>query len=375
MTSTISRLLLVLVNCAAAFCCPLATAASVEQDTLAKIERLRAVTTGSGAKPVGDYNKQMDEAWKFFDQNKKQVLPILARELDAEIKKAKPSDLVLLDIGSYLSLQEDVSYRATAKRALFALNPSAEIVQWNFQQLFNFTYAFADDPDPKTLQLFDKIFLPANQSVFVPQHAMTLDGTLICVFLYGKYGAESEDHLRRLLADSILRNRVIEILVWIGSPASLPDVKAAIVAPHDYDTFVRVTAFMMAVGGPEGRATMLAIGPTEPDAKAKKYYGEIAQKIKESSFDTASLPLSRLPGYKKLSDEEVRVRLQAMYKNYGKDEETHPMAIVNSGLPKAYLIEVLTKIRSRMLYRLSNEALDDVQITNALINALRYRAK
>lgn len=359
---------------ALASCIAPAAAATVEQEVLAKLEQLRAVTTGAGAKPTTEYNKQMDEAWGFFRQNKKEALPILARELDAEIKKAKPSDLVLLDIGYYLSLQEDVSNKALAKRALFALNPSEEVVQQNFQQLFNFSYRFADDHDPGMLGLIDKVFLATDKKVFVPQHSMTLDATLMCVFLYGKYGPESEAHLRRLLADPKLRNRVIEILIWVGSSASVSDVKTALTANRDYDTFARVAAFMMSVGGPEGKAVMLAINPAELDAKSKEYYTGVVPNIRDSSLESMSAALRRLPNYKKLTDDEVRARLQKMYKNYGKDNETHPYAVLTSGLPQKYLIDELTSIRSRMLYRLSNEALDDVKITNALINALRYRA-
>lgn len=349
------------------------TASTIEAETLAKIGQLRAISTVAGSKPTAEYNNQMDATWKFFNKNKNEVLPILARELEAEMANTKPSDLVLLDIGYFLAIQNNDPYKKIAKRALFTLTPSAEVIQWNFQELFNFTYGFADDRDPKMLEFFDKVFLTTDKNAFVPQHAMTLDGTLMCVFLYGKYGPESEVHLRRLLADPKLRNRVIEILVWIGSAASLSDIKGAMAANRDHETFLRATAFMMGVGGPDGRAVMLGTETNGLAPKSKEYFNGIAQAVKESSFDTACRSLKSLPGYKKLTDEQVQARLQAMYKNFGKDVDTHPMAIVNSGLSKNYLISELIKIRARMLYRLSNEALDDVQITNALMNALRYR--
>jgi len=62
-----------------------------------------------------------------------------------------------------------------------------------------------------------------------------------------------------------------------------------------------------------------------------------------------------------------------MYDNYGKDQETSPVAILDSEIDKSELISRLIEIRSRMSYRLSDEALSDVQNTNALINALYYR--
>ena len=348
------------------------TSSTVEQETLVKLGQLRAVSTGPGSKPAAEYNSQMDAMWKFFNENKNEVLPILARELEAEMTHTKPSDLVLLDIGYFLAMQNN-SYKKIAKRALFTLTPSTEIIQQNFQDLFNFTYVFVDDHDPKMLEFFDKVFLTTDKKAYVPQHAMTLGGTLMCVFLYGKYGPESEVHLQRLISDPQLRNRVIEILVWIGSTASLSDIKGAMAANRDHETFLRGTAFMMGVGGPEGRTVMLTTDTNGLAPKSKEYFNGIVKAIKESSFDTACGSLKRLPGYKKLTDEQVKARLQAIYKNFGKDDDTHPMAIVNSGLPKNYLIGELIKIRARMLYRLSNEALNDVQVTNALINALRYR--
>jgi hypothetical protein len=64
-----------------------------------------------------------------------------------------------------------------------------------------------------------------------------------------------------------------------------------------------------------------------------------------------------------------------MYENYGKDDKTSPEAIFNSGLPNDFLVSELTRIRGRMFYRVSDEALSDVVLTNAILNALRYRGK
>ncbi len=351
-----------------------AAPAPIEQEVQAKLDQLRAIKTGPNARPTAEYNRQMDEAWTFYNRNKEQAMPILARELDGEIGKAKRSDMVLLDIGYLLAMQGEATYKQTGKRALLAMNPANEVVQQNFQQLFSFTYLLAGDHDAEMPGFIDKVFLTTEQKTFVPQHSMTLDATLMGVFLYGKYGPDAEAHLRPLLANPKLRNRVLEILVWLGSPACIPEVKAAMAANRDYDTFVRATAVMMSNGGPDGRAAMLAVNSDTLDAKARDYYLKTLPAIKAANYESAAAPLKRLPDFKKLSDDEVRQRLQKMFKNFGKDNETHPYAILSSGVPKAYLIDELSKIRSRMLYRLSDEALSDVQITNALINALQYRA-
>ena len=62
-----------------------------------------------------------------------------------------------------------------------------------------------------------------------------------------------------------------------------------------------------------------------------------------------------------------------MVKNAGRDDQTSPLAILNSSLPAETLINELVKVRSSTLQRLSNEAVGDVEVTNYLINALRYR--
>jgi len=62
-----------------------------------------------------------------------------------------------------------------------------------------------------------------------------------------------------------------------------------------------------------------------------------------------------------------------MIGNFGKDERTSPLAIFDSGLPSSFLIAQLLEARHRSLYRLTDEGLGDLQVTNALINGLRYR--
>jgi hypothetical protein len=62
-----------------------------------------------------------------------------------------------------------------------------------------------------------------------------------------------------------------------------------------------------------------------------------------------------------------------MYRNYGKDNKSSPRTFLLSGLPKVYLIEELSRIRSRMFFCVSDEALHDVRVTNLLLNTLYYK--
>ena len=82
-----------------------------------------------------------------------------------------------------------------------------------------------------------------------------------------------------------------------------------------------------------------------------------------------------MPGYKPMDDATLKARLVKMRESNGKDDDLHPLTILKSGLPRDELIRELTPSRDRSFYRLSNEALSDVKIANALINALSFREK
>lgn len=348
-------------------------AADVEQETLKRLDQLRAISPEASAKMTEGYNRQMDAMWAFFNANKPAVLPVLRRELTQELKKAQHNDMVLLDIGYYLRLQDAPADKALGREALFGLDPTAKVIQANQQQLFEFAHEVAPDRDPRTLAFLDRAFLRGKVSAFIPQHALSLDDTMVCVFLYGVYGDGAEAHLDSLLGDKAISNKIIEILIWIGSPNSVPAVSAAMAAKGDYDTFVRGTAFMMKIGGPAGRTAMLALNPNDFHTRAQEYYAQVRQEIESTNYDGLKRMFANFPGPAKVSDDELKKRLAAMYAHYGKDADTSPAAIIDSGLPSPYLIGELSRIRTRMFHRISDEALSDVEITNAILTALRYR--
>jgi hypothetical protein len=223
------------------------------------------------------------------------------------------------------------------------------------------------------LQLIASEFLPTGQKIFIPQHALELDGTLACVFLYGAYGADAERVLRERLKDRSDVKRVLELLAWLGSPDSVQAVGESLAVSPDYETFTRVTSFMMRAGGPAGREFMLTLAPDTLDARSREYLSRIRAAIQHTSFETVRESFVNLPGEKTLPDAEVKSRLDAMIAHFGTDDRTNPVAILDSGLESDFLIAQLLEVRRRSLYRLSDEALDDVKVTNTLINGLRYR--
>jgi hypothetical protein len=348
-------------------------AATLEQETTARIEQIRAIKAGQSGQIIDTYNREMNAAWQFYAAQGPAILPILRDQLRAEIARDQPSDLVLLDVGLFVHENDSAEGKAIARDALFRLDPRAAVVNENRKELFELTHAVAEDHDTRVLAFIDQAFLSSDEKISIPQHSLELDGTLICVFLYGAYGADAEPHLRAELHDQSVTKRVLELLSWLGSPDSARPAGDAWSASPNYETFSRMTSLMMQVAGPAGRLFMLNIDPNKLDPKSREYLAKIHSAIQNMSFDAIRGSLAHLPGDKNLSDSEVKARLKAMIASYGKDDRTSPVALLDSGVDADFLITSLLKARSLMLYRVSDEALSDVEITNAIVNALRYR--
>jgi hypothetical protein len=366
------RSLFILLLVAAAAAAP-AGAATLEAQTAEKLQQIRAIRPGQGDQADDAYNKQLDAAWEFFNANKQEVLPILRRLLKAEIEGHDPNNLVLLDIGWYLHESELPDGKTLGREALFHLDPRAPIVDWNRKEFFELVHAAAVDHDPRVLTLIDREFLRSDKKIVIPEHSLELDGTVVCVFLYGAYGSGAESAVRAKLSDPSTANRAIEILIWLGSPESLAAVGAALSAAPNYETLSRVVAYMMQAAGPAGRDFMLKLDPAVLDAQSREYLSKIRGAAQATTFASLRKSSESLPGDKRLSDDEVKSRLNALIGNFGKYDRTSPLAILDSGLPGNFLIAQLLEARHRSLYRLSDEAFSNVEITNALINALRYR--
>jgi len=351
-------------------------ASPLENEIKERLNLIRAIKVTDDSNLLKKYNQDLDASWKYFNENKKSVLPVLLKELKLELRKAAPNNFFLLDIGYFIFLEgaNDKVYTKEAIRALYSLDPSSGIIKANFQQLFKFTHKVASQKDPKILEFIDKVFLAnVDRSIFIPQHAMTLDPTLMCVFLYGVYGEGAESHIKLLINNPKYTNRMIEILVWIGTNDSLAAVKNAMNKNPTYETFTRALTYMMLIGGQRGKETMLSLKHKKFDKKSQDYYKRVKDVIESQSFDKLKNRFPKPSSDVRLSNVDLKNRLTKMYDNYGRDQDTDPISIMSSTLPKKYLIEQLERIRYRMLHRISDEALSEVKMTNAIINTLSYR--
>ena len=350
-----------------------AGAATLEQETVAHMDQLRAITAGQTDATRATYNAQMDAGWKFYKSHGQAIFPILRTQFKAEIDRAQPSDLVLLDTGLFEYENDGAEGKTLARDALFHLNSSSAVIAENWDELFELTHAVAEDHDPRVLDFIDRSFLASAAKIFVPQHSLRLDGTLICVFLYGAFGPDAEAHLAAKLQDRAVMARILEVLGWLGSPSSVRSVGEALAGSPDYETLSRVTSFMMQTAGPQGREFMLNLDPEKLDSRSREYLTKIRPAVEAMSFDVIKRTFEKAPGDQKLADSDVEKRLAAMTANAGKDDHTSPVAILDSGIGADSLIKSLTTIRALTFHGISDEALSDVETTNAVINALRYR--
>ena len=81
-----------------------AQCASTEQETMRRLAQLRAIPADSTPEQLRQHNEQMDDAWQFYHAHRDEALPVLRRELAAELRKPKPAQLLLLDVASFFYL-------------------------------------------------------------------------------------------------------------------------------------------------------------------------------------------------------------------------------------------------------------------------------
>jgi hypothetical protein len=288
----------------------------------------------------------------------------------AESKLAVPNSFFLLDMGHFL-VGESCADTAAAADAYRAIVPSDPVVRMGSQDLFEFGHALSTRGEANTLLAALRMALAAQSAVSVPAHAMTLDATLQGAFLLVPYGRAGEAALAASLDQEASRDRVLEILGWIGSPASTPAVVRTLRADHDHPTFVRALSFLMSLGGAEGRRAVQSFEPGILAEGDRALLVEAQEASKTLSFEKLR---QQVPGGGSVPPgRELRERFARMIANQGRDETFEPSYVLDSDLPRDELSEWLQATRAAQLRRLSDEALSAVKITNMLLLVLSFR--
>jgi hypothetical protein len=353
------------------FAIPAAAEDAVDRELARRVEALRAMQPDAARR--AEYNKQMDEAWRYFDAHPARALPALRATLVAETRKPDPSPMVLLDVGYYLYTHGSAAGKEAGVAGLLAIDPATPVVRQNQQQLFYYTLSVAADHNPRVLDYIDRAFLENDTQVVIPPDNLTLDATLSSVFLYGVYGEGAEQHLAPIVKDAKWGNRAIEVLIWIGTPASNGAIREALDERHDYESFARATAFLMQSGGPEGREIMLRVDPQKLEPQAAQFYSVSKPRVEAANYEWFKGLFARSPGPERIPDAQLRKQLADMPAHARPAQALAPKAIFNSTIPREELIKLLRTARHAMFQRVSDEALGDVKTTNMLLNGLRFR--
>lgn len=348
-------------------------AGAVDREVRARVAALRALQPGADPARLEANTRQMDDNWKYFDSNRAKALPVLRSELAAEVAKPDRNNLVLLGLGFYLYTHGDRADSEPARAAAFAIDPAAPIIAQNLEQYFYFVHAIAAEHDARVLPLIDKAFLDRRVSLVIPEYALNLDEGLVCMLLYGAYGYGAEAHLQPFLKDPARVRKTIEILVWLGTPASNAGVLDAMMSARNIEVFARGTAFLMQSGGPEGRRMMLDLDASQLDPQSAEALAKSRSHIEAISGAWYKSVFDRLPGAAAVPDAELRKRLAATAAGKARDESLSPRAIYASGVAREELIENLTLSRNVMLQELYDQVLQDVRTTDMVINGLRFR--
>ncbi len=358
-----------------------AVAAPGDEPVLERLAQMRGLPVAAAPQEAARQRGELDAAWRWFGNNKAQALPVLRRELALELKKARPNQLVLLDVGYFLRAQGESADKALALAALLRIDPEGPAATAQGQQLFRFVHAMASEREARLLPLMDRAFLRGQVTVFLPQQGATVDETSVCIYLYGQYGAIAERHLRGLLRDEAAVHRALEVLMWVGSPDSVPAVAALLDTP-DPDTFARAATFLLRAGGPAGRDALRAFDPRKLQGKALEFYRQTQGQLGNMGFDSlvgqladqneerAAVAAGTVRG---LDEAATRQVLATLHERYGNYDGINPIALARSAMPTATLIEHLVALRERSLLRVAGDTLTDVDTTNTLINILRYR--
>jgi hypothetical protein len=335
--------------------------AAVSAAILSRIAQIRAMPAAANAAAAGAQRRELDAAWRFFGDYREDAVPLLRRELAAELRTARPSQQLLLDAAFFLVSYGAESDKPLALQAALAIRPDAVL---DGPQLFRLLHAVAATRDTRLLPLLDRAFLRNAVSLPLPQLGSTIDENGVRVLLYGRFGAAGEKHLAAQLRERELAKAVLDVLLLTGSPDSVPAVEP-LLQSADMEIFSRAVNFLMRAGGPQGRQVLLAFKPQGISKEAFEFFGPIRQQLAQQPAPQA--------GKGQTPDSEVRRQLDALEANNGRYDGMDPAAIVQSRLPKAELLERLTRIRERSYARVTNEALSDIETTSALLNAVQYR--
>jgi hypothetical protein len=340
-----------------------------------QIKSLKGLTLPEDEDGRRALGERLHEVWTSIDKQALEAVPILIQSLRAELESPDPDDYFLTDLGYYLASRKEAGALDCSWEAIEKVDPENAMVQAFPRLLFTWALKLSSTQDPRILPILDRLFLAREYSLFVPEHALQLPPPLVCVFLYGVFGKEAETHLTQALeTHPETRERIMTVLSWIGSERSTEAAKRIVASGDCREESLWAADVLIRFAGPAGKDFLQSVSAEKCDQETRRQWEQYHKLLNGRSFDSIMKELRPIEaGEKTIPENVLKVRLRLMYENYGKDHETNPLALLRSTLPARFLVDQLIAIRSRMLHRVSDEALHDVQTTNRLIEALMYR--
>lgn len=320
--------------------------------------------------------KELDEDWDAFDHAGAAGQAKIRAAIDDEIARGSPrNDFLLLDLGRFLVGSGGDENAKAAERALIAIDPDGRSLGRSWADYFRFTHAVARGR-PQVRVVIDRGFLGKDRAVFLPGDRLPLAPHIVTTALYGVTGPDAEDHLTSLLARPETPHRdILEALVWLGTERSVDAVAAVLRTDGSKEVVVRAVTMLMKVGGPRGRDAVLAIDASRVAADARAYLDEIRSGVAALSGKQLAAEFAPFRGARHIEASELRARLDRMVANDGRDDDLNPTALLTSDLPTQELVARLAAVRSALLRTISDRTLEDVETTNALIDAVEWRGR
>lgn len=358
-------------------------ASAGEPEVMAALATLRYVQPVSDDEERERLNKRLDEAWRVLSEEGGGALPIVARELRTELSQTAPDQFFLLDTALFLVAGTNPEAEVPgstdlALEALGRMDVRDPTVKVNILELARLAHAMARLKGASAWPQIDRIFLSSNYDLefFQAPHYVKLSANSLRVILYGASGASVEDHLVDFLTKARNvqdRQTVLTLLTSLGSERSTNAVRELMNSCRDRGCFPMAVTVLMSVGGPTGRAAVLAARTDNLDAESLAYHQRILSAVRAVSYEKLRESVKAFDGDgPMLDDVELAKRLEA-YAESGVDNELNPSNLLTSRIPNEKLLAKLKLIRSRSLWRLDQHGLDDIRVTNQIINALQYR--
>ncbi|MDB9744223.1 hypothetical protein OAA91_01710 [Fibrobacterales bacterium] len=353
---------------------------SFESKVLRSFNETTKISPTENKDSLTKYNEIMDDNWTLYSSNKSKSRIILTNKLKSEINLQNPNDLLILDLSSFIALTDSTNESDSILfQAFKKINYQEKIISYNAQQYFQLAIILSLKQIPKFLSQIDKAFLKASStSFFIPQHISMVNAHSQRTHLYGAYGNEAIQHLLEILKSEQsveTRRSILSILRRICTEQCAEAISELLNVEVDHKSFVNGTYILLDNSGPIGKELYLKLLPKALPPKTQKYFESEKKYVSKISYTYLVNQLQKKFGDSQndFSDEELMLELDLMIKNKGASYLIHPMDIINSSLPEKLLIQKLIESRRNSFQRINRHGLEDIDISNMIINTLQYK--